>query len=295
VKVFSENKFNIRTDKMRTLKIEKKHIPAIILVVACIVTAILCGIKAVREIKYKELLPESDIISLEGTYIIADGGNGTTIPKNTSYAIDDLLTKQFTAIRIDARLTKDKKYVALADSDISTLTKGKGEVGSYNYFDLLEFNIRNFKPRENPVIELVSEVGKYAHSNGISPIIYLHDFNKKAVKELMGNFSEEGVSVYAYASDNLKELRYIRKQNIDTGLIYQVDEVTDEAIEACKTDGNMSICFNGKDTKQISTCIEKMESEQISYLCYGVETLNDIEELYKLGVRRFITDTVKAG
>lgn len=280
---------------MRTLKIEKKHIPAIILAVACVVIAILCGTKAIKEIKYKELLPESEIINLEGTYIIADGGNGTSVPKNTFYAIDDLLTKQFTAIKIDARLTNDKKYVALADSDISSLTKGKGEVGSYNYFDLLEFNIKNFKPRENPVIELVSEVSKYSYSNGISPIIYLHDFNKKAIKELMGKISEEGVSVYAYASDNLKELQYIRKQSIDVGLIYQVDEVTDEAIEACRADGNMYICFNGKKAKQISTYIEKMEIEQIGYLCYDVETLDDIEDLYKLGVRRFITDTVKAG
>lgn len=279
---------------MRTLKIEKKHIPAIILAVVCFIVAVLCSIKAVKEIKYRELLPDSPIIELEGTLVIADGGNGTEIPKNTFYAIDDLMTKQFTAMKIDARLTKDKKYVSLADAEISSVTNGKGDINGYNYFDLLNYNIKNFKPRENPVIELVSETGRYAHSNNILPIIYLHDFNKKAIKELMGSFSEQGVSVYAYASDSLKELQYIRKQSIDAGLIYHTNEITDEVIEACRTDGNISICFDS-NSKNISTSIEKLSAEQIDFLCYGAETLNEIEELYKIGVRRFITDTVRAG
>ncbi len=279
---------------MRTLKIEKKHIPAIILILACIIVAVLCSIKAVKEIKYKEILPNSSIINLEDTIIIADGGNGTEIPKNTSYAIDDLMTKQFTSIKIDARLTRDKKYVSLADADISAVTNGKGNVGDYNYFDLLNFNIKNFKPLENPVIELVYDTAEHAYNNGISPVIYLHDFNKKAIKELMGEFAERGISVYAYASDDIKELQYIRKQNPDVGLIYQVDGVTDETIELCRKESNISICFNAK-SKNSLVYIEKMNIAEVAYLCYGTETLKDIEELYKFGVRRFITDTVKAG
>ena len=102
------NNENINQEAVTTAveleKIEKKHIPAIILAVVCIIVAVLCSIKAVKEIKYRELLPDSPIIELEGTLIIADGGNGTEIPKNTFYAIDDLRTKQFTAMKIDARL-----------------------------------------------------------------------------------------------------------------------------------------------------------------------------------------------
>lgn len=279
---------------MKTLKIEAKHIPKITLAVACIVVAVLCCIKAVQEIKYKEVLPQSSVIGFDDVLIIADGGNGTEIPKNTVYAIDDLMSKQFRAIKIDARLTKDNKYVSLAEEDISDITDGEGRVGDYIYFDLLEFNIRNFRPNENPVIELVSKTAKHAVSNSISPVIYLHDFNKKAIKELVNDFSQQGISVYAYASDSLKELQYIRKLDSQVELIYQVDEITDEIIEECKKEYNISVCFNSK-AKNISVYIEKMNIEEIDFLCYGTETLKDIEKLYKIGVKRFITDTVKAG
>ena len=279
---------------MKTLKIEAKHIPAIILAVACIVVAVLCGIKAVKEIKYKEALPESSVIGFDDVLIIADGGNGTEIPKNTVYAVDDLMSKQFKAMKIDARLTKDKKYVSLAEEEISDFTEGKGNVSDYNYFDLIEFNIKNFRPNENPVIELVSKTTKHAVSNGISPVIYLHDFNKKAIKELVNEFSQQGISVYAYASDSLKELQYIRKLDSQVELIYQVDEITDEIIEECKNNYNVSICFNYKE-KNTSVYIEKMNQTETDFLCYGTETLKDIEKLYKIGVRRFVTDTVKAG
>ncbi len=279
---------------MKTLKIETKHIPRIVLAVVCIIVAVLCGVKAVKEIKYRETLPDSSVMQLEDIIIIADGGNGTEVPKNTSYAIDDLIAKQFGAMKIDARLTKDKKYVSLADADISEITNGKGVVGSYNYFDLLEFNIKDFMPRENPVIELVSDTVQYAGSNRIQPVIYLHDFNKKAIKEMISDFSEQGLSVYAYASDNIKELQYIRKLDSYVPLIYQVDEITDEVIEECKNEENISICFNA-ETKNVSVYIEKMNIAEVKYLCYGAQTLKDIEELYKFGVRSFITDTVKAG
>ena len=129
---------------MKTLKIEQKQIPAIILAVACIIVAILCGVKAVKEIKYRQNIPDSSIISIgDDVLIFADGGNGTEIPKNTKYAVDDLVSKQFSAIKIDARLTKDNKYVAMADEDISVITDGKGLVSDYNYYDLLNFNIKN--------------------------------------------------------------------------------------------------------------------------------------------------------
>lgn len=280
---------------MKTLKIEKKHIPKIVIAVTGVIIAVICIIMAVRYIS-RDVLSESSVIGIDfdNVLIIADGGNNKKIPKNTVYAIDDLATKQFKAMKIDARLTKDKKYVSLEDADISQFTEGKGDVSSYNYFDLLEYNIKDFRSSEYPVTELVSKTAKYAYSNNISPIIFLHDFNKKAIKGLIREIAEEDFSVYAYASDNIKELQYIRKLDNQVELIYQVDEITDEIIEECKDEYNISICFNYK-AKDSSAFIGKMESEKIGYLCYGTKTLKDVEELYKFGVRRFITDTVKAG
>ncbi len=278
---------------MRTFKVEKKHIPAIALAVACIVVGILCAVKAVDSIKYKELLNDSSIMDFSQTSIIADGGHGTEVPKNTTYAVDDLVSKQIISIKIDARLTSDKKFVALKDDDISEFTNGNGSVKNYRYYDLLNFNIKNFKPNEFPVIPLVTDTAKYAYQSSVSPIIYFHDFDKTAGKELINYFKSENIYIFAYASDNIKVLNYIRKLNKDVKLIYYVENITEEAINSCKDDSNMSLCFNSQSKIDFAQTVEKMTNEEINFLCYGVETLKDIESLYKLGVKQFITDTVR--
>lgn len=277
---------------MRKLKIEKKYIPLILMAIACIVMAVLCGIKAVDDIKYNEKLISSSIIDTTGTLLIADGGNGTEIPKNTYYAVDDLMAKRFTSMKIDARLTKDKKWVSLQSEDISSVTDGKGNVKDFNYYDLLNYNIKNFRPQEFPVVELVSRTAKYAYENNVFPIIFFHDYNKSAIKSLLGTLSSDGTHVLYFASDDIRVLEYIRKLNSDASLLYYAPSITDEALEKCKTDGNMTLAFDAESEKKINTKIEKMVSENIAFMCHGAETLRDIEELYKLGVRFFITDTV---
>ncbi len=277
---------------MRKLKIEKKYIPFVLMAIACIVMATLCGIKAVDDIKYNEKLTSSSLMDMAQTLLIADGGNGTEIPKNTAYAVDDLTTKQFTAMKIDARLTKDKKWVAIQSEDISVVTNGKGNVNNLSYYDLLNYNIKDFSPQEFPVIELVSSTAKYAYDNNILPVIFFHDYSKSAIKNLLGTLENNGTRVLYFASDDIRVLEYIRKIKAEAPLLYYVSSITDESISLCREDLNMSLCFNAENEKSINIQIEKMVSENVSFVCYGAETLNDIEELYKLGVRRFITDTV---
>lgn len=280
---------------MKKLKIGKKQIPFVLMAVACIVMAVLCGIKAVDEIKYNEKLFSSSLVDINQTIIIADGGNDTEIPKNTKYAVDDLMKKGFIAMKIDVRLTKDKKWVSLRDEDISSVTTGKGNVKDFTYFDLLNHNIKNFRPNEFPVIELVSGTAKYASDNGILPVIFLHDYNKGAVKNLWSEITGNNVRVLYYASDDIRALEYIRKLSPDASLLYYVSDITEEDIEKCRKDGNMALGFDFSKDKKTKSNIEKMAAENIPFVCFGAETLRDIESLYKLGVRMFITDTVSIG
>lgn len=277
---------------MRKLKIKKNYIPFVLMAVSCVIMAVLCGIKAVDDIKYNEKLVSSDVIPRTDAVIIADGGNGTEIPKNTKFAVDDLMTKNFSAIKIDARLTKDKKWVSIESENISVVTDGKGNVKNINYYDLLNYNIKNFNPQEFPVIELVENTAKYAYENNVFPVIFFHDYNKSAIKNLLGKLSDNGTHILYFASDDIKVLEYIRTLNSDASLLYYVSEISDEALEKCKSDSNMTLCFNAEREKKISVKIEKMASENIAFMCHGAETLSDIEKLYKLGVRHFITDTV---
>lgn len=277
---------------MRKLKIQKKYIPLIIMAVACAVMAVLCAVKMVDDIKYNEKLTSSSLIDSTVTLMIADGGNGTEIPKNTVYAVDDLMKKGFTAIKIDARLTKDKKWVSLESDDVSAVTDSKGSVKNLTYYDLLNYNLKSFRPQEFPVVELVTTTAKYAYENNVFPMIFLHDYNKSAIKNLVTELKSNGTHVLYYASDDIRALQYVRKLDADVSLAYYVSSITDETIEECKEITNTAICFDAEREKEVNVKIEKMTSESLQFMCYGAQTLSDIEKLYKPGVRIFITDTV---
>ncbi len=278
---------------MRKLKLSKNNILAILLTAACVVVGTLCIVKAVDSIKYRETIIESELVQLENIIITADGGNGLDVPKNTKYAIDDLSGKFFTSVEIDARLTLDKKWVALAESDISSVTDGRGDVKNYNYYNLLNHNIKNFKPNEFPVIELTANVAKYSHENGVSPIIHIHNNNKAEIKKLVGSLNENATLVTHFASSDLKILEYVSEITTDAGLIYYVDEITDEAIETAKKNPRYLICFDYE--KNDKKDIERLIVDGVGAICRGADTLKKIDRCYNIGVRHFITDAVKVG
>ncbi len=280
---------------MKTLKIKPKYILFSLLGIACIVVAVLCIIKATSSIKYKEALSQSEIIDHTQIIFTADGGNGNEIPKNTIYAVDDLYQKGFTSIKIDARLTKDKKWVSLADEKISSVTNGIGKVYDYSYYELLNYNIKNAPETDGAVIELVQDTVQYAYNNGFSVIVYVHENDKAAIKELTGILSDINMGKISIASSDVKVLEYIEKIQPVINTIYCVDEITDEAIAACETYKFYSLCFNAANNKNTHEDFDKLFDKGIHSICTGADSLKEMEEMYQLGIRHFINDTVQIG
>ncbi len=278
---------------MRKFKFNKKYITVISILISLIICINLCIFLANK--KYNDSILDSKIIEQYQTILIADGGNGKDIPKNTIYSVDDLIGKGYSFMKIDARLTADKKWVALESRDISCVTDGKGNVDSYNYYELMNFNLKNFREEDHPIIDTVSRVAKYAKENGIAPMIFLHNNSKKDVKNLVNELYEIGIDSQFYFSENLSVLQYIAKINTTAVLYYYVDEITEEAMLIAEEDSRFLICFNSDNKKNDKEKVEEMIERDIGFLCYGAETLTDIESLYKIGVRFFICDTLKAG
>lgn len=280
---------------MRTFKFNKKHIPALILAAVCLVVAVLCIVKAVDDIKYHEELTQSSIIDITQTILTADGGNGKKVPKNTYLAIDDLHIKGFTSVKIDARLTGDKKWVALADENISVATNGHGKVSEYKYYELLNYNIKGAPVFSKAVIELVRDTAKYAYDNSITPIVYVHNYSKKPIRSLIGELTEMLNNSFYIASADKRTIEYAKTVLPTLMCIYYVDEITDEDIEFCRQNTSVSLCFNAANKNNTYDKIEKIFSAEILSACYGAETLEEIEKFYKTGVRHFINDSIEPG
>ncbi len=274
---------------MRKLKFKKQYIIAILLTVTCVVVGTLCIVKAMGA----KTISESEIIQLENITVTADGGHGKDVPKNTTYAVNDLTEKFFSSVKIDARLTRDNKWVCLADSDISTVTNGKGNVKEYNYYNLLNYNIKNFEQQPSPVIELTCTVANHAYSSGVLPMIYIHDNDKAAINSLVEKLSKDGTYVTHFMSSDLEILKYIETITDNASLVLYVDEITDEAISIAEKNSRYVICFDYKENNKKD--IEKVIVDEISFICRGADTILQIERCYNMGVRHFITDKVKVG
>ncbi len=279
---------------MRKFKFDKKYIPAFILAAACLVVAVLCIVKAVGDIKYHEDLSQSSVIDPTQIILIADGGNDKKIPKNTYLAIDDLMQKGFTYMKIDARLTSDKKWVSLAEEDISSVTNGHGKVSEYKYYELMNHNIKGAPAFTNPVIELVTDTVSYALSNSITPVVYVHNNSKSAIRTLIENISGVTSNAFYLATTDSTAIEYAKKTYPTILCMYYVDEITEEAIAFCRNTGS-TLCFNAKNKNNTQEKLELMFLEEIAIACYGTETLAEVEELYKIGIRQFINDSIEIG
>ena len=280
---------------MRTLKLEKKHIPFALLALACFVIAILCIVKAFDSVKYNEFLSNSKIIDPITVTLIADGGNGQDIPKNTKYSVDDLRKKGFTNIKIDARLTADKKWVSLADEKISSVTKGSGKVSTYSYFELLNYNLKDVPGDKTAVIELVEDTFSYAVESELTCTVFIHDFDKAAIKSLIGTLANITTRAFYIASDDLRILEYAKTVLPTLYIVYYVDEITDENINVCKKYTDFTLCFNADNKQNTKEKLEKASDNNIHTICYGADRLKDIEKFYKMGIRHFVSDTVQIG
>lgn len=280
---------------MKMLKFNKKYIPAYILAVACTVVAVFCLVKAFNDIKYHEDLTQSSLIDVHQILLTADGNNGTKTLPNTKDAIDDLRLKGFTTMKIDVRLTKDKKWVALKEKDISSVTKGKGDVSSFNYYELLNYNLKSNSPLHPPVVEPAEDIIRYAYENEISSMVFIHDYDKSAIKNLIKTLSAENYHVTSIAASDIRILRYVEKLNSSFSLVYFVDEITEEMAVDYKNKSEYVICFDATNSANTADYIEKLNDAEINCICYNAETLKSIEEFYKFGVRQFINNTVEVG
>ncbi len=280
---------------MRMLKLEKKHIPYALLAVACVTVAILCIVKAFDSVKYNEFLSDSKILDPHAVTLVADGGNGTDIPKNTKYAVDDLRQKGFTNMKIDARLTADKKWVALADENISSITKGHGKVSTYSYYELLNYNLKAYPGDKTAVIELVEDTFAYANSSELICTVYIHNFDKPAIKDLLDSLVNTTTRVFYIASSDLRILEYAKSVIPSLNVIYYVDEITEENIGVCKNNMEYTLCFNADNRKNTKQMLELAAEYDVRTICYGAEKLKDIEKFYKMGIRFFVNDTVQIG
>ncbi len=280
---------------MRKLKFNKKHIPAYILALACTIVAIFCLVKAFDDIKYHEDLTQSSVIDIHNIVLTADGSNGTKTLPNTKDAIDDLRLKSFTTMKIDVRLTKDKKWVALKDKDISSVTKGKGDVSSFNYYDLLNYNLKHSSPLHPPVIEPAETIIRYAYENEISSMLFIHNYDKGAIKQLIRTISSENYRVVSIAASDIRILQYVEKLTTSFSLVYFVEEITDDIFTDYKNKPEYVICFDASSSANTPKLVEKLHTEEINCICYNAENLKTIERFYKFGIRQFINDTVEIG
>ena len=125
--------------------------------------------------------------------------------------------------------------------------------------------------------------------------VYIHDFDKAAIKSLLDSLVNTTTRVFYIASDDLRILEYAKSVLPTLNVIYYVDEITEENLNVCKKYTEFTLCFNADNKKNNKEKIDIASDYEVRTICYGAERLKDIEEFYKMGIRQFVNDSVKIG
>ena len=88
-------------------------------------------------------------LSSEPQRFIAHRGFSSVYPENTIPSIEGAVQNGFYGCEFDIHTTKDGVWILNHDSSIDKMTDGSGDISSYTYEELLEYNIDNGNGIEN--------------------------------------------------------------------------------------------------------------------------------------------------
>ena len=184
----------------------------------------------------------------DGILFAAHRGYSDTYPENTLPAFKEAIKAGFYAFECDVHTTKDGQWVVIHNEAIDTMTNGEGNVNSYTYDELQQFNIDSGNGIENFLelkIPLLDEVLSLCDTSEIVPIIEIKGGEIEQLPALYEIIREHSLErkcvIISFNFDYLLKIKEIDK-NIKC--MYLVKKLTKEDIDKCKNNENIGVNFS---------------------------------------------------
>ena len=226
---------------------------------------------------------------------IAHRGFSGNYPENTLLAFEKAIQAGADGAELDVHLTKDNVVVVIHDELINRTTDGEGFVADYTYEELSEFDASaaftgvygfNKIPTLREYFELVKPVEGFITNIELKTGYNEYPGIEQAVFELIKEFElEDRIIISSFNHYSVMRFKAIAPQ-IECG--YLTGDWVYNFGEYAKTRGVE--CVHPRFNSLNSASVEEIKGNGIRINTWTVNTSEEVERLYKLGIDAVISN-----
>lgn len=268
-----------------------KHIIRTVVILAVIAGAATAYIKLAPTVKSKH-----SISSLTDTeyYLTAHRGLSSIAPENTGVALAEAGKAGYYAAEFDIMPTKDGVWILMHDDTLDRTTNGTGEVSSYTYSELLEFNIDSGNGIENyPNLKITTleEALDICEKYSMRAMIEIKGGDAKDMPAVLETVKSHNLKTEPLIIDfNSERLDALRKADSKIELWYLVSSIEAEDIDFAKVNGT-ALAFNFGKIRNY-TMLDDAKNAGIKLASWTVDCLPFMDILTAFDVKYITTNRI---
>ena len=237
-------------------------------------------------------LSESAVIDTSDVYLTAHRGVTAVAPENTLPAYEKAVELGYYSAECDIRLTKDNVWVLSHNDDINRRMWQVGKISETDYDELVTYSYKNGSNfwQEGLKMPTLDEFLDVFVGSSTRPQIEIKTKNYDMLDTVIDAVRAKGLEKSAIIiSFDLEQLKIFRSLDKDIELWYLVEGITQECIDEAKSvGGNVWLSANFAANDLTSMTLAAESGVGVSF--WTVNSLEDAEMLYNLGVRYIETD-----
>lgn len=227
-------------------------------------------------------------------YLTAHRGLSSIAPENTGVALAEAGKAGYYAAEFDIMPTKDGVWVLMHDDTLDRTTDGEGEVSSYTYSELLEFNIDSGNGIEKyPDLKITTLE---------EALDICEEYSMRAMIEIKGGEAEDMPAVLEIVkAHNLKNepliidfnserVEALRKADSEIELWYLVSSIDTEDIDFAKANST-ALAFNFGKIRNY-TMLDEAKDAGIKLAAWTVDWLPIMDILTAFDVKYITTNRI---
>ena len=246
-------------------------------------------INAPIEAKEPVSIKTSGFSDFSDVCLIGHRGFSAIAPENTNKSFKEACLAGFYGCEFDIHLTEDKKWVIMHDSRIKRMTGRRGVIEKMTLKQLKSIpltngaNIENYGKIYMPTLE---ETLYLLSQYDVVPVIEIKTDTAEKLDEVLSLLEKHGFSERAWIiSFNEAPLVRVRELDKKIKISLLTERVNKKAVDFCLENNFDGLDFNHEKAgeKQVKMIIDAGLVPQT----WTVDTVEDFEKFYSLGVRYF--------
>lgn len=283
---------------------KKKTKILICVLCAVAIAGVACGLLAkfrTKKIQPKETVSINSIdgINTDEITLTAHRGLSAIEPENTLPAFKAACETKYNYVEFDIEPTSDGKWIVMHDDDLKRTTNGHGKITEYTLAEVRALkidngaNIENYTDLKLPTFEETMALLDEYYPD-VKPMIEIKSIGKDnldSLVEFFKSYAADGKSTIVISFDrDIIDTLYRECPEQTYWLL--TSELSDDALEFCKSHGNMRAAFNGNNTKNTDSVINAAINADIPLAAWTIDDPDTMKRLYSLGIRYFTTNCI---